>query len=724
MSTSLLSTNLYIPRPSQELVARARLFDKLSEGLQRPLTLVSAPAGFGKTTLVCEWVRQAGLPVAWVSLDQGDNETVRFLSYLISALQHIKSDIADDALAALQSSHSPSKDAILTAIINDVAALSDDFILVLDDYHVIDEKTVHEAVDFLLDHMPPQMHLFIVSRSDPPLHLSRLRVQRQMVEVRTADLRFTKEEANSFFNDLIGLDLLNEDLEVRTEGWIAGMQLAALSMEGRDDKREFVISFAGSHRYLVDEVLSRQSEAIQDFLCQTSILERFCAPLCDVVSGLSDSQSVLNYLEQSNLFLIPLDNERNWYRYHHLFTEFLNQRLRETQPDVIPELHLRASRWFEAEGLTDEAITQAISADDYERAVILIEQVAASLVVTEGFHTLINWVEKMPRDILSRHPRVCIFYAASLMPIGRWDAALPVLQIAEENQELAPHTAVAAYVNALRSFQSTVRRDIDNAISHAKRAIEAVSSRSDITGTIPSSEDDILALSFATFSLSTAYTVSGMHVQANQILPDAVASNKEARNITMLVGALHRWFSNKVVQGRLHEALRICHEALETYQEISKRIGDRRPRPSVELSIQADFGHIQYEWNRLNEAESHIAQALELYELGGTNSPGFRAYKMSALLKQARGDLEGSLLQLRKLDRLKPSVERAASTPLIEWEVLSMTLRLTLSSNFPEIDYLISEVAGWIEARQSQVDEEIEYYREPEYLILSWLRLV
>ena len=330
----------------------------------------------------------------------------------------------------------------------------------------------------------------------------------------------------------------------------------------------------------------------------------------------------------------------------------------------------------------------------------------------------------MPRDILSRHPRVCIFYAASLMPIGRWDAALPVLQIAEENQELAPHTAVAAYVNALRSFQSTVRRDIDNAISHAKRAIEAVSSRSDITGTIPSSEDDILALSFATFSLSTAYTVSGMHVQANQILPDAVASNKEARNITMLVGALHRWFSNKVVQGRLHEALRICHEALETYQEMSKRIGDRRPRPSVELSIQADFGHIQYEWNRLNEAESHIAQALELYELGGTNSPGFRAYKMSALLKQARGDLEGSLLQLRKLDRLKPSVERAASTPLIEWEVLSMTLRLTLSSNFPEIDYLISEVAGWIEARQSQVDEEIEYYREPEYLILSWLRLV
>ena len=263
--------------------------------------------------------------------------------------------------------------------------MSDDFILVLDDYHVIDEKTVHEAVDFLLDHMPPQMHLFIVSRSDPPLHLSRLRVQRQMVEVRTADLRFTKEEANSFFNDLIGLDLLNEDLEVRTEGWIAGMQLAALSMEGRDDKSEFVISFAGSHRYLVDEVLSRQSEAIQDFLCQTSILERFCAPLCDVVSGLSDSQSVLNYLEQSNLFLIPLDNERNWYRYHHLFTEFLNQRLRETQPDVIPELHLRASRWFEAEGLTDEAITQAISADDYERAVILIEQVAASLVVTKGF---------------------------------------------------------------------------------------------------------------------------------------------------------------------------------------------------------------------------------------------------------------------------------------------------------------------------------------------------
>ena len=304
-------------------------------------------------------------------MDEGDNDLPRFLSYVIVALQGIRTNIGETTLAILQGSQSPSFEPILTAIINEVADIPDDFVLVLDDYHFINTQQIHDALGFLLDHIPPQMHLVIASRADPPLSLSRLRVNEQMTEIRAADLRLTENETSAYLNGLMGLDLTLEQissLESRTEGWIAGLQLAALSMQGDIDKDEFVDAFAGSNRYiidyLVDEVLARQSEEVQTFLQNTSILERFSAPLCDAVNGSTDSQRILQHLERANLFLILLDSERRWFRYHHLFGEFLIQRLRESQPDLIPLLHMRASEWFAEEGWVDEAIDHAITGQD------------------------------------------------------------------------------------------------------------------------------------------------------------------------------------------------------------------------------------------------------------------------------------------------------------------------------------------------------------------------
>ena len=341
MSTPILATKLYIPPPRYKIVLRPCLIERLNEGLSagRKLTLISAPAGFGKTTLVSEWVAGCGRPTAWLSLDEGDNDPTRFLTYLIAALQTIAANIGAGMLAVLQSPQPPSIESILTTLLNEITTIPDNFILVLDDYHAIDSKSVDRCLTFLLEHLPPQMHLVIATREDPHLPLARLRARGQLTELRAADLRFTPSEAADFLNQVMGLNLSAEDiaaLETRTEGWIAGLQLAALSMQGHQDTTSFIKSFTGSHHfvldYLVEEVLQQQSESVQTFLLRTSILDRMCGPLCDAVllDSAASGQETLEYLEHANLFIVPLDNERRWYRYHHLFAELLRQRLQQS----------------------------------------------------------------------------------------------------------------------------------------------------------------------------------------------------------------------------------------------------------------------------------------------------------------------------------------------------------------------------------------------------------
>jgi LuxR family maltose regulon positive regulatory protein len=428
---------LYSP-PRPKVVPRSRLIERLNEGLHRKLTLIATPAGFGKTTLLSTWVASCDRRVAWLSLDTGDNDPTRFLTYFVAALQSIAADIGSGVLGVLQSPQPPPTESLLTALLNEIAGIPEHFVLVLDDYHVIDAKPVDDALTFLLEHLPPQMHLVISTREDPQLPLARLRVRDQMTELRDTDLRFTPAEAAVFLKEVMALNLSTKEidaLEARTEGWIAGLQLAALSLYGHQDATSFITSFTGSSRFIIDylaeEVLERQPEEVRAFLLRTSILERMCAPLCDaVLNDTSEaaalagspqsisSQAMLEKLERSNLFVVPLDDERRWYRYHHLFADLLQRRLHQgtASPtrDGVAELHRRASQWYEDKSLEIEAFEHAVAANDVERAERLIEGDGVPLHFRGAGASVLRWLESLPAAVLNARPSLWVTYASAL----------------------------------------------------------------------------------------------------------------------------------------------------------------------------------------------------------------------------------------------------------------------------------------------------------------------
>jgi LuxR family maltose regulon positive regulatory protein len=430
---NLLQTKLAIPPVRTDRVPRPRLIQLLSNGLERPLTLICAPAGFGKTTLITDWNEQPNRPdflLAWLSLDEDDNDPVRFLTYLMSALATVVSTSWDDLFSSLQSSQPPPPKVILAALISRLETTPQRFVLVLDDAHRITAPSVCEALAFLLDHLPAQMRLLITSREDPPLPLSRLRARGQLAEIRANDLRFAAEEAADLLELMLGSKLSADqvmELEARTEGWIAGLQLAALAMQGRNDIPAFIAAFTGSHRfvldYLTDEVLNRQPEHIQRFLLQTSILNRLNDSLCDAVTGRSESQALLEQVEQSNLFLFSLDDERSWYRYHHLFGDMLRRHLQRSSPDIVPELHRRASVWYEQGGWVSEAVEHALVGGDNERAAHLIDQYGEPLQLRGEGATVLRWLRALPEAVLETHPRLALNFAFMLSMVDAYAEA-------------------------------------------------------------------------------------------------------------------------------------------------------------------------------------------------------------------------------------------------------------------------------------------------------------
>ena len=431
MPAPLLETKLYVPRSRRGLVPRPRLSERLDRGTASKLTLVSAPAGFGKTTLVTEWLAAGSgapateRPAAWLSLDRADNDPASFWTYVIAALRTVASGVGESALTLLQAPQPPPIETVLTALLNDLGATAGDIVLVLDDYHVIDASEVQGGMAFLLDHLPPWLHVVIASRADPALPLARWRARGELVEIRAADLRFTPDEAAAYLNEMMGLQLTAQDvaaLEARTEGWIAALQLAALSMQGRDDVAAFIAGFAGDDRYVVDylveEVLQRQPDRVQAFLLQTSILDRLSGPLCDAVTGQGGGKAMLEALDRGNLFLVPLDDRRRWYRYHHLFADVLQARLADEQPGQVPDLHRRASAWYEQNGEQPVAIGHALAAGDFERAADLVELAVPAIRRARQEAKLLSWLELLPDEVVRVRPVLSVYFAGALLVSG------------------------------------------------------------------------------------------------------------------------------------------------------------------------------------------------------------------------------------------------------------------------------------------------------------------
>ncbi|MEJ2557153.1 MAG: hypothetical protein P8186_13170, partial [Anaerolineae bacterium] len=554
------------------------------------MTLASAPAGFGKTTLVSDWLRRIDFPVApgsrrrartgWLSLDESDNDPSRFLAYFIAALQTIEANIGQGALSVLQSPGAPPTETILTSLLNEITAIPDRIILVLDDYHLIEAQAIHDALTFLLEHLPVNMHLVIASRDDPHLPLARLRAHGHLTELRATDLRFTSSEAAEFLNQVMGLDLSAEDiaaLERRTEGWIAGLQLAAISMQGHEDVTNFIKSFTGSHRfvldYLIEEVLGQQSESVQTFLLQTAVLNRMTGSLCDALTGKHNGKATLDMLEHANLFIIPLDNERRWYRYHHLFSDLLRRRLGQTQPDWAPTLHIRASEWYEQNGFIDEAIEHALRAEDFERAAHLIEE-HVDAIWGRGEHTkLRRWLAGLPVELVFSKPHLCILQAWDLFTSGQQDAAERSLQAAEEALDTSTDRAtetssmeqgqlpgsdsmkIQGRAAAIRAFLAFYRGDVQEISRYSRRALEYLP------------EQDLTWRSTATVALGDAYSFVGDLSSAYRVRLEALEASKAAGNIYMILIASMKLAVTMRQQGRLERVIDMCQQQLQLANE-------------------------------------------------------------------------------------------------------------------------------------------------------------
>jgi LuxR family maltose regulon positive regulatory protein len=646
MSAPLLATKLYISPVPPKVVRRPRLLERLNQGLHHKLTLVSAPAGFGKTTLVSDWVASCERPVAWLSLDEGDNDPVRFLSYFIAALRTVAPNIGDGVLGVLQTPQPPPIEAILTALLNEIASVPDNFVLVLDDYHLIDAKPVGNALTFLVEHLPPQMHLVIATREDPQLPLARLRARDQLTELRVTDLRFTPTEAAEFLSQATGLDLSAEDidaLEVRTEGWIAGLQLAAISMQGNKDTTGFIKSFTGSHHfvmdYLVEEVLQQQPESVQTFLLRTSILDRMCGPLCDAVllDPSASGQETLGYLEHANLFIVPLDSERRWYRYHHLFADLLRQRLlqrlhqsstssAEDERDGAAELHKRASQWYEENGLEIEAFQHAAAANDVERAERLSEGKGIPLHFRGAAAAILNWLESLPAAVLNARPSLWIKFASLLLINGQTTGVGEKLQAAETALQGAEPSDRSRYlvgqIATARATLALTRYDIEKMLAQSRRALEYLH------------PNNLSLRANANWTMGYAYALQGDRVAARRALDEAISLSQAARNVFTAILAT-------IGIGNIQEADNQLFQAAETYRRVLQWAGDQ----PLQIIYEAHLGlaRVLYEWNDLGAAEQQGQQSLHLARQYERVIDRFIVCEVFlARLKLAQGDIAGA----------------------------------------------------------------------------------
>jgi LuxR family maltose regulon positive regulatory protein len=694
MPTPILATKLYVPPPRPRAVPRPHLIERLNEGLALGcrLTLVSASAGFGKTTLLSTWVAGCGRPVAWLSLDEGDNDPARFLTYLVAALQTLAPTVGEGVLAALESPRPPHTESLLTELLNEIDAVPEPFILVLDDWHAIDSEPVDRVLAFIVDHLPPRMHLVIATREDPALSLSRLRARGRLSELRAADLRFTAAEAAEFLNQVMGLNLSAEDvaaLETRTEGWIAGLQLAALSMRGHQDSAGFIQSFTGSHRfvldYLLEEVLHQQSEGIQTFLLRTSILDRLCGPLCDAVLGspAASGQDTLEYLERANLFIVPLDSERRWYRYHHLFGELLLQRLGQTlAPLETAALHIRASEWYELNGLALAAFHHATKAGDVERAERLIEARKMGLHYRSVATPVLAWLGSLPKTILDARPRLWVRSATLALMAGqiaRVEERLQGAEAAFSAQRVSQGTGPDAETRDLfgqmacaRAVLALTRYDTETMIAQARLAREYL---------LP---ENLIYRFDASWVLGSAYLFLGDRAAAAEASLEGIALSRQNGHVFSMILATANL-------ARVQELENELHQAAASYRQVLELAGEH-PQPNAGES-QLGLARIHYQWNDLKAAEQHGEAALRLLRQFDPRIDRFiRAEVFLARLQLARADVAGAAALLAETERTVrhnnyalriPDVAEAQVLVLLRQGALEEASRLAAAHELP-----------------------------------------
>lgn len=780
MPAPLLTTKLYIPPVHAQLVPRPRLIERLNEGLSGApgVTLISAPAGYGKTTLVSEWlhllgVRGQGLGVgepktdprpptptprfAWLSLEPADNDLARFFSYLIAAFQQINPAVGQTSQSLLQAGgpHPLNPETIIAALINDLAGAPGEIrqVLVLDDYHVIETKAIHEALIFLLDHLPPHLHLLLASRTVPPLPLSRWRVRRQVTEIHAADLRFTLSESIEFLNTVMSLGLAEDDiaaLETRTEGWIAGLQLAALSLQEQADRSGFIKAFSGDDRYvldyLLDEVFNRQPEAVQTFLLQTSILDRLCGPLCDAVLGRgaeehtpsgagrapagvpaggkgggsrgeftpappllrspAAAQDILEHLEQANLFIVPLDTRRNWYRYHPLLLDLLRHRLNRMGsggPGGIAALHCRAAEWYSRHGLTAEALAHLFAAEAFPQAADLVEQVGATTLWERGeMATLLSWLTKLPPELVHTRPKLCLYYAETMYLTGQLSGIEPYLRSAERYLQNAGEQTAAlssqAELKNMRGEVMAIRALVAGAQGQPAQMTEAIALTHQALALLSPGELRLRGL--LTIGLAEAYYLNGRVLEAAGNYQRAIELGQAGQNSFLVVAGLTRLAEVRLIQGQLRQAAELCRQM------------QRLTLPSAHVAGSWVWSQLLREWNQLEAAREQAQQCLHHGRLEGNPRLIVQANITLAHILQAQGDTAAAHKAIQAAVQLPPQ-PAAWDLPAVATHQAWLWLR---QNNLPA-------AAQWAKLQNLQPTDTPTYRRETEYLLLARLLL-
>jgi len=715
LTQAVLTTKLYAPPIPAGTVRRPRLLSRMREGARGRLTLLSAPAGFGKTTLASAWIADAGVPAAWLSLDEADGDAAGFVAYLVAALREAVGGVGEAAMAALQAPRPPPLQVVASELVNELATLPDGLTLVLDDYHTVDAPDVDEMLAFLVERLPPRVHLIVATREDPDLPLPRLRARGQLTELRATELRFTPDEAAAFLNDAMGLELTGDEvaaLEARTEGWIAGLQLAALSLRDRDDVAGFVRAFAGDHRYvvdyLVDEVLRRQPEALRTFLLETSVLASLSAPLCEAVTGRARCDRLLASLERGNLFLVPLDDRRRWFRYHHLFAEMLRAHLDAERPGRSAVLLARASAWFENEGDPAEAVRYALAAGDHERAARLALRFGRAMRGAYRAATVLAWLDALPEAAISSRPLLSIEYARAATDLGRLDEAERRIRDAEawlrdakRREETvdedwdAGHAATAdqrplrAAIATARAFVAQSRDDLDGTVVHARRALEALP------------QEDA-------FERGAVGCVQGLAQWSRGQLDagfDAFRAGIDTMTragATLGLGPIEVLADMRLAHGKLNEAQRICRDALAPLREAA----DAAPMGAANLLLV--LSEVAYEHGDLAEATRLLERSASLGEHAVQVDTEFRWHLARARRARDAGDLAGALRELDEAER------RFHPTPIPDVRPIA-ALRAGVRLALGDLD----AAAAWADARELTPDEPPTYLREFEQLTLA-----